>query len=79
MPSGRGGNGRDLLRRAWQDTTNASEVGDWPICEDLRRGATDWRSLVASACVFGVAGGFAGLLPVWRATRIDAAVILRAE
>jgi ABC-type antimicrobial peptide transport system permease subunit len=39
----------------------------------------DWMSLVASTIVLGLAGTVAALLPVWRATRIDPVVILRAE
>jgi putative ABC transport system permease protein len=39
----------------------------------------DWRSLVASTAVLGLVGIAAALFPVWRATRIDPVVILRAE
>jgi predicted permease len=39
----------------------------------------DWRSLVASTVVFGLVGTLAALLPVWRATRIDPVITLRAE
>jgi predicted permease len=39
----------------------------------------DWRSLVASTAVLGLVGVAAALLPVWRATRIDPVIILRAE
>jgi predicted permease len=39
----------------------------------------DWRSLVVSTAVLGLVGIGAALLPVWRATRIDPVVILRAE
>jgi hypothetical protein len=40
---------------------------------------TDWRSLLASTIVLGLVGIGAALLPVWRATRIDPVVIMRAE
>jgi predicted permease len=39
----------------------------------------DWRSLVASTAALGLVGIAAALLPVWRATRIDPVIILRAE
>jgi predicted permease len=39
----------------------------------------DWRSLIASTIVLGLVAIGAALLPVWRATRIDPVVILRAE
>jgi len=39
----------------------------------------DWLSLSAAIAILGVAGCAAALLPVRRATRIDPAVVLRAE
>jgi putative ABC transport system permease protein len=39
----------------------------------------DWGSLLVSTAVLGLTGVAAALLPVWRATRIDPVVILRAE
>ena len=41
--------------------------------------AMDWGSLLVSTAVLGLTGVAAALLPVWRATRIDPVVILRAE
>ena len=39
----------------------------------------DWMSLMTSTGVLGTVAGIAALLPVWRATRIDPATVLRAE
>jgi predicted permease len=39
----------------------------------------DWRSLVGSTAVLGLVGVGAALLPVWRASRTDPVIILRAE
>ena len=39
----------------------------------------DWVSLTSSSSVLAVVAGLAALLPVWRATRLDAMAVLRAE
>jgi putative ABC transport system permease protein len=39
----------------------------------------DWISLITSACVLGTVAGISALFPVWRATRVDAMTVLRAE
>ena len=39
----------------------------------------DWTSLATSTCVLCAAAGIAALVPVWRATRVDPAAVLRAE
>ena len=39
----------------------------------------DWASLTTSTCVLGLAAGIAALAPVWRATRVDPMIVLRAE
>jgi putative ABC transport system permease protein len=39
----------------------------------------DWMSLTTSTCVLCTAAGIAALVPVWRATRVDPAAVLRTE
>jgi putative ABC transport system permease protein len=39
----------------------------------------DWVSLASSSSVLTVVAGLAALVPVWRATRVDPATVLRAE
>ena len=39
----------------------------------------DWMSLTTSTCVLCMAAGVAALVPVWRATRVDPAAVLRTE
>jgi putative ABC transport system permease protein len=39
----------------------------------------DWISLITSTCVLGAVAVVAALLPVWRATRLDAMTVLRGE
>jgi putative ABC transport system permease protein len=39
----------------------------------------DWMSLTTSTCVLCTAAGVAALVPVWRATRVDPAAVLRTE
>ena len=39
----------------------------------------DWISLTTSTCVLGTVAGIAALFPVWRATRVDPIIVLRAE
>jgi putative ABC transport system permease protein len=39
----------------------------------------DWISLATSTCVLCAAAAIAALVPVWRATRVDPAAVLRAE
>jgi putative ABC transport system permease protein len=39
----------------------------------------DWISLITSTCLLGAVAGIAALLPIWRATRVDAMTVLRAE
>jgi putative ABC transport system permease protein len=39
----------------------------------------DWMSLTTSTCVLCASACVAALLPVWRATRVDPAAVLRAE
>ena len=39
----------------------------------------DWISLTTSTCVLGAVAAIAALFPVWRATRVDPMIVLRAE
>jgi predicted permease len=39
----------------------------------------DWVSLTSASSVLAVVAGFAALLPVWRATRVDPMTVLRTE
>lgn len=39
----------------------------------------DWVSLASASSVLAAVAGFAALIPVWRATRVDPMTVLRAE
>ncbi len=41
--------------------------------------ASDWFSYVGSAFVFALGSVLASLVPAWRASRTDSAVVLRDE
>jgi hypothetical protein len=39
----------------------------------------DWVSLASASLVLAAVAGFAALIPVWGATRVDPMTVLRAE